>query len=47
MSPLSTPSTEVHRSAPAADRVARALAALRRGRPVLVQEGQRSTLTFE
>ena len=38
MSPLSAPSTEVHRSAPAADRVARALAALRRGRPVLVQD---------
>lgn len=38
MSPLSTPSTEVHRYAPAAGRVARALAALRRGRPVLVQD---------
>ncbi|MBS1177454.1 MAG: 3,4-dihydroxy-2-butanone-4-phosphate synthase [Proteobacteria bacterium] len=38
MSQLSSPSTDVRRSAPAADRVARALAALRRGRPVLVQD---------
>ena len=38
MSQISSPSTDVRRSAPAADRVARALAALRRGRPVLVQD---------
>jgi len=38
MSPLPFPSTEVHRSTAAADRVERALAALRRGRPVLVQD---------
>jgi 3,4-dihydroxy 2-butanone 4-phosphate synthase len=38
MSPISSPSTDVHRSATAADRVARALAALRRARPVLVQD---------
>lgn len=38
MSQLATPSVDVHRSATAADRVAQALAALRRGRPVLVQD---------
>ena len=38
MSQLSTPSVDVHRSATAADRVAQALAALRRGQPVLVQD---------
>lgn len=38
MSHLSPAFPEVHRSATAADRVAQALAALRRGRPVLVQD---------
>jgi 3,4-dihydroxy-2-butanone 4-phosphate synthase len=38
MSQLSSPFTDVRRSVTASDRVARALAALRRGRPVLVQD---------
>lgn len=38
MSHLCPASPEVHRSVTAADRVAQALAALRRGRPVLVQD---------